>query len=174
MKFKKLKLFIIIFVLCLFNISIVAADWELGQKSPAFATSYRWDSSMSMDNSLQTAWNQARSSWTSSVGATYYYMSDSNYKQGLMKETSSTLYGQINYPVNILEIMTSYLARVNIGNSKVYSTNVARSTATHELGHSWGLDDLTSGTSIMNGNRNRGSLYTPQSIDISRVKSLYK
>ena len=100
-------------------------------------------------------------------------MSNSNYKQGLMKEVSSTLYGQINYPANILGDMTYYLAIINIDNRDVYTSNIAKSTATHELEHSWGLDDLYLGTTIMNGNRNRSSIYTPQSVDIRRVKSLY-
>ena len=44
-----------------------------------------------------------------------------------------------------------------------------QSTACHEFGHAFGLSDLTSGTAIMNNNRNRGTLYTAQSDDISGV-----
>lgn len=69
--------------------------------------------------------------------------------------------------------MLSYNASINISNPNIKGTNVAKSTAVHEIGHSLGLNDVTSGTSIMNGNRNRKTIHTPQSIDKTRVKSLY-
>lgn len=41
----------------------------------------------------------------------------------------------------------------------------------HEFGHSFGLDDITSGIAIMNINRNRSSIYTAQQDDINGVKA---
>jgi hypothetical protein len=51
------------------------------------------------------------------------------------------------------------------------STNARKSTCVHELGHAMGLNDLTSGTAIMNVNRNRDSIYNPQSDDINGVNA---
>lgn len=47
---------------------------------------------------MKNSWNFARKQWNSSNGVSYYYMSNSGYKQGLMKKASSSLYGEIVYP----------------------------------------------------------------------------
>lgn len=85
---RKLKIIIasIAMTFVLGCISVSAASWELGYKIPALSTSYAWDSTISWDTSMKTAWNNARSAWKTSNGVTYYYMSNSGYKQGCMKK----------------------------------------------------------------------------------------
>ena len=58
---------------------------------------------------------------------------------------------------------------LNSGNTNIGITNVARSAAVHELGHPMGLYDLTSGTAIMNQNRDRTSIYVPQTDDVNNL-----
>ena len=175
MNIKKLKIIITVILMgvAFGYVNVTAVDWELGIKIPSLSTSYSWDSTISWNISMKNAWNSARDAWGSSNGVTYYYMSNSGYKQGCMKEASSSLYGEITYAPNIWGDMMGYSAKINISNPNITKTNVAKSTAVHEIGHSLGLDDLTSGTSIMNGNRNRQTIHIPQSIDKSRVNSLY-
>lgn len=47
------------------------------------------------------------------------------------------------------------------------------STSSHELGHSLGLSDADMGLTIMNNNRNRSSIYRPQSDDIAAAAQNY-
>ncbi len=60
-----------------------------------------------------------------------------------------------------------------VGNSNITQTNVARSTANHEYGHVLGIDDLTSGTAIMNVNRNRKTIYVPKADDKNGITAIY-
>lgn len=55
------------------------------------------------------------------------------------------------------------------------SSNPRRSTATHEFGHGLSLADNpdTSRASLMKYNRNRNSMYKPQSYDIEEVRRMY-
>jgi hypothetical protein len=48
----------------------------------------------------------------------------------------------------------------------MYKSEIKISVFCHELGHAIGLLDLSSGTAIMNVNRDRATLYTPQADDI--------
>ena len=97
---------------------------------------------------------------------------------GIMNESSSSLYGRVNYTTSGSTI-TGFAAYVNIGNTVLSSASsankakIARSVACHELGHLLGLNDLTSGTAVMNTNRNRLTLYTPQTDDINGVSAGY-
>jgi predicted Zn-dependent protease len=49
--------------------------------------------------------------------------------------------------------------------------NIIQSVACHELGHAFGLTDLSSGTAIMNNNRNRSTVYTAKTDDINGVNA---
>lgn len=53
------------------------------------------------------------------------------------------------------------------------NSNYQLSTSTHEIGHALGLNDLTSGTAIMNNNRNRNTITTPQSDDVNGANANY-
>lgn len=52
-------------------------------------------------------------------------------------------------------------------------STVAKSTGVHELGHALGLDDKSSGTSIMNTERARTKITTPQTDDLNGIKAIY-
>ena len=71
-------------------------------------------------------------------------------------------------------IVTSFTAKINAGNSNIPGTNVARSTANHEFGHVLGLNDVTSGTAVMNTSRDRTSIYIPKQDDKDGVSDIYK
>ncbi len=55
------------------------------------------------------------------------------------------------------------------------TTNYLRSTLAHELGHALHLGDLTNTSEeLMNQNRDRSKIYTPQSGDVQGVNSYWK
>ncbi len=63
-------------------------------------------------------------------------------------------------------------------NSRVCSSNSnpRKSTITHEIGHLLGLKDnppVSANKSLMNHNRNRDTIYTPQYFDIENVKFIF-
>jgi hypothetical protein len=87
---------------------------------------------------------------------------------------STTVYGR--YTALELNNQTTHRATwFKIGlNSDLFpnmTTNAQISVCVHELGHAMSLYDLTSGTAIMNTNRNRNLMYTPQTDDINGVNA---
>lgn len=82
--------------------------------------------------------------------------------------------GQTEYTnINIFKEITSYNSYLNTGTPSLSKTNYGRSTAAHELGHAIGLDDLSSGNSLMSHSRDRSLIYTPQSDDLQGVNAIY-
>lgn len=61
---------------------------------------------------------------------------------------------------------------VNTNSSALSDWTIARSVAGHELGHGLGLDHSAQ-TAIMNSNRNRQQIYSPQSDDIDGANAIY-
>ena len=144
-------------------------SWKLSSK----AASYTWGDRLQTSGSvIRNAWESADDDWYSASSVNFYYYSNSVNVLNSFYESSSSLYGRtsISYSGGIV---TSFTANVNAGNSNITQSNVARSTANHEFGHVLGLDDLTSGTAIMNVNRNRGSVYVPQTDDKNGIASIY-
>ncbi len=89
-------------------------------------------------------------------------------------EVSSTNYGRIQYNRVSNGILVEFTVMLNVGNKNLTgNSTVAKSTGVHELAHAIGLDDLTSGTTIMNGNRDRTRIHTLQSIDKTRINTYY-
>ena len=147
-------------------------DYRVRNKS----ATYYWGGTLNSSSSASTykqLWSSAISSWNSAVGYSLTYSSSSSNSLDIYYETSSTVYG-VMYPHSVTSgQLTSFSAKVNMGNSENSSSSVFRSTACHELGHTLGLKDEYSGTTIMNVNRNRYNIITPRPIDISNVNSLY-
>lgn len=89
---------------------------------------------------------------------------------------SDTWYGSYTPSTNWLGNVTSFNIKLNsrtIGNDATNWNNYVESVMVHELGHSLSLGDLNSGTSIMNENRNRNTMYKPQTDDINGVNAYY-
>jgi hypothetical protein len=92
----------------------------------------------------------------------------------MMNENSSYLYGSTEMDFYLTNGHIYYFfGKLNAGNPDIINTNVARSTANHELGHLLGIADLNSGTAIMNVDRDRSSVYVPQTDDVNGVIATY-
>ncbi|WP_060669272.1 matrixin family metalloprotease [Oceanobacillus caeni] len=76
----------------------------------------------------------------------------------------------VNYNTKT-KVVTKYAGYLN--DYAVKNSKVAQSTAVHELGHALGIAH-NNGTSIMNSNRDRNKMITPQTDDVNGVKSIYK
>lgn len=117
-----------------------------------------------------TAWNNSSAGTNISVGtsSSSYTCNVASYLQDWYGLTTAT-------PNSNGDIIS---ATVEI-NSRTCSTdnNSRKSTITHEIGHLLGLDDnppvLNNNDSLMNHNRNRTTIYEPQSYDVMNVKYIY-
>ena len=173
---KKLRFCISLFLLCSIMITVTVPanaysthSWKLSSKS----ASYTWGSNLQVSGSvIRNSWESAIGDWYSASSVNFYYSSASPNVLNSIYESSSSLYGRTTVS-HSGGIVTSFKANINSGNSSISQTNVARSTANHEFGHVLGLDDLTSGTAIMNVNRNRKTVYVPKTDDKNGITAIY-
>ena len=133
--------------------------------------SFRWGNTSS---AITTAWNSALNSWATASSANIY---NSTYSSNILTSyiaLSSPKYGELVYDnaggYYILQF-TGYINMAITANQT--NATVRQSTACHEIGHLLGLDDLTSGTAIMNVNRTRTAIYTPKQDDKNGVSAVY-
>lgn len=136
--------------------------------------SYKWGDKCIESSVYKSAWELAIDDWDASNDATYYLSAVSANELNLYDEASTSEFGytrriSVNY-----DILETFELALNRGNSEIRKPNVARSTAVHELGHTLGLADRSSGTAIMNTNRDRSSIYLPQTDDINGVNAVYR
>ena len=147
------------------------AGWWI---APFKSISFKWGSNITSPSSLiRNAWESSVTDWWSASGFTFYDYSSSVNVLNSWYESSSTIYGRRNVTCNKFNEVIAFTADINSGNTNITATNVARSTANHEFGHVAGLNDLTSGTAIMNVNRARGTIYIPQTDDKNGIDNIY-
>ena len=142
---------------------------------PGRSTSFRWGNRISQPGSvIRNAWEDATNDWWSASRANFFYSPNSVNVLNSWFESSSTFFGRATVTWNSSTgRVISFVADINAGNTTITSPNVARSVANHEFGHVLGLDDLFSGTSIMNVNRQRGTTFIPQATDINGIIVIY-
>ncbi|PWW42343.1 MULTISPECIES: matrixin family metalloprotease [Paenibacillus] len=131
---------------------------------------YKVDSGIS--SLMQKGWTNAVTQWNEK-GMNLYSNSSSINTLGVFNEVSSTLYGRMQTWYNTdTFIVTKFQGGLNIGNSNITGSNVATSTATHEIGHAMGLKH-NNNNSIMNSARNRSNLWFPTSYDVQTMTQIY-
>lgn len=147
-----------------------------GYKLSSKQVSYMWGPNLVSKNNIYTrAFENAASSWNSASGFKFTRTHLGPNQFDIWYEKSSSLYGKCvtSYNINSKEVFY-FKAKLNSGNPNITKSNVARSTACHELGHAMGLGDLSSKTAIMNTSRDRTKIYVPQTDDKNGIKAIYK
>lgn len=169
-------IFLAVLVFCLSLVSIKPASAVYKDHKSALSTTYSWGDRLTGDSFAKTAWINAINSINYDQNYVRFISSSTSTKRILntFYESSTSLHGRIYYDKITNGILVEFRALLNVGNNNVATkVNTAKSTAVHELAHAMGLDDLSSGTSIMNTQRNRESIHTLQQIDKSRITILY-
>ncbi len=136
---------------------------------------YTWGDRLDDGESLlKDAWRQAITDWhgkQSKVRFTYSSSTTDGYLNSYYESGTST-YGTMYVQWDWLNYVTYFNGELNAGHSKITDSNVARSTANHELGHAMGLDHTTN-NSIMDTGRTRSITYVPQTDDVNGINNLY-
>lgn len=133
----------------------------------------RWGGSINEEYKTTAAtsmrdWNEAQNkrrfvqgdSSSSGVIDAYYSSSDS-------------YFGYSYWQTGMDSCTDAWVTKINTYYESNNDTDFGRSVVSHELGHILGLAH-TNWSSLMNTDRNRYTLYTPQKDDINGVNELYK
>jgi len=122
---------------------------------------------------IKSAWQSAVSDWKSKQSKVeFLYSSSSDSKLHSFHSVDKGLYGEMRWTSDFLKFVTKFNGYINNNANNITTTNVARSTANHELAHAMGLDHV-SGTSVMNSSRNRATIYLPQTDDVNGINARY-
>ncbi|WP_053784084.1 zinc metalloprotease [Paenibacillus xylanivorans] len=135
--------------------------------------SYSWGDNMGGSSVIKSAWQSAVSDWKNKQSKVeFVYSSSSDSKLHSYHSADKTLYGEMQWTSDLLKFVTKFNGYINNNANNITTTNVARSTANHELAHAMGLDHV-SGTSVMNSNRDRATIYLPQTDDVNGINARY-
>lgn len=118
-----------------------------------------------------TAWNDRDTACTVTENS-----SSNNYVYAVthLPDTAWGLYSPDARNSDPNHCVTSFSIFLNANNFEYSTSNERRSTCAHELGHAMGLDDITSGTAIMNIYRNRSLIYRPKNDDANGVNASWQ
>lgn len=163
--------FSIIFVMSSTNANAYSLN---GRKLPSKNFAYKWGDNLSESSSvIADAFRTATGDWYSAVNIDLFYSTLAKSTLNSYHVSSSSEYGYTSTSYNSSTgIVNYYHAYVNGSNSNITKNNVARSVAVHELGHPMGLADIQSGTAVMNQQRNRENIYTPQTDDTNGISAV--
>ncbi len=171
------KVAIVLLLLILLITSIITSSayafgpYHLANKG----ASYQWGSNLQIPGStMRTVWETAISDWANTASTNYYYLPNSVNEFDTYSEADTSYFGKTFYLEHDGKILKSFSANLNMLNTTITTnTTVARSTANHEIGHTLGIDHVTSGTAIMNTSRDRTQIYIPRYDDKLGVQALY-
>lgn len=134
------------------------------------------------NNTYRSAFDTAVSDWNSSQSKINYNLSALNVNASNFVGTETiadqSLYGDTlvsSTNTGTTNFINYFQAKINIGNDAVVTkTNTRRSAAVHELGHTLSLTHTPILTlSVMQPQRDREKVYTPQTDDINGVNARY-
>lgn len=167
------------FLICgMFVLSIpcYAYEYYAYRYGDTFAA-FQWSDSLRGTSIHRTAWETAIDDWYDAASIVMIENSRSTNILDSEFLTDENWYGQTEYVSWAYDRSTGYYIATQfictLNSAKTINATQARSTANHEIGHVFGLAH-TNGTAIMNTNRNRTKIYTPQADDIEGVLSIYE
>ena len=144
-----------------------------GWKFSTISESYKWGNNISkVSSSYKNAFIKAVDSWNNAVNVKYSYHYNSKNTCDTYSKSSNSEYGTTVTTYNSNKKVVEFHSKINSANTNI-TGNVYQSVAAHELGHPYGLGDLSSGNSLMSHARNRNTIYKPQTDDINEIKRIY-
>lgn len=148
--------------------TVVSAETDPGWGSQSPSIDVPWNS---YNDTWRAPMDAAASAWNGTpTKVTVGFLSSSRNKL-LADSYQDTWYG-LSSSANPGPFTIKLNSRtINRDASNFY--NFVKSTLVHEYGHIFCLDHTTK-TSIMNSNRDRNTMTTPQQFDIDEVNSVYK
>ena len=135
---------------------------------------FAWGSNIQTPGSIiRNAWESARVDWANAAGINLVNNQTSGNTLNSWHGSCDGAYGVAYTTTDIGGYITQFTALINNARPEIITTNVARSVANHEIGHLAGLADVAGGGAVMNVNRVRSVIYTPQTDDINGVRASY-
>jgi len=135
---------------------------------------FQWGRLTEDDTEWTEIFRQAANSWnTAQDEIEWGYLSgSSNVMQVYYDDNNEREYGRTQIKISNGVITLAWM-EINQATVSDKSSKFKRSVATHELGHGLGLSDTSSSPAIMNQNRDRNTIYTPQADDVAGIKAIY-
>lgn len=159
------------------NAGTVFCKWPYAGGSSLLYVLHQNDPSYPPTGAYATAFSDARSNWINTATPVYFqpttYWLDQHYWSALPLTGSGPL-GHTDFGCTWPGNQRSWtLVELNTDRLDSESSTVKRSVASHELGHHIGIRHSSVSQAVMNQDRNRESIYSPQTDDICGVNHRY-